>query len=194
MSNQSLKYIPHFNSGGLSYYIFVLNFAPHLANLGQAKLGPVHMHRYLSMIPNKTSYILWIWSFMCITYFMLCLSTTNILVERANKDVCTLFPPKKQRKDPHFDKCWLFAHPISQHVYRGFVFGGSSCRSGREVVSQYHYGSRICGGCGGGRAGFVGYNTGNAILTHQNITGMVSLPITIPVLLSGHLSVRKLKK
>jgi hypothetical protein len=80
-------------------------------------------------------------------YFTLFLSTLNI--------VCSYpVPSKKQRKNPHFDNinCGLFAHPISQHVcWSGFVLGGSSCRSGREAGSQYRYGGRICGGCGGGR-------------------------------------------
>jgi hypothetical protein len=39
---------------------------------------------------------------------------------------------------------YLWIHPISQHVYwSGFVLGGSSCRSGREAGSQYHYGGRL---------------------------------------------------
>jgi hypothetical protein len=101
---------------------------------------------------------------------MLFLSTKNIVADRA-KNVRTLLPPKKQKKDPYFENinCGLFAHPISQHVYwSGFVLGGSSCCSGREAVSQYCYGARICGGCGGGRiysgnggdrAGFIRVST-----------------------------------
>jgi hypothetical protein len=38
--------------------------------------------------------------FVCIAYFTLCLSTTNIVVDRAKKNVRTLFPLKKQRKIP----------------------------------------------------------------------------------------------
>ena len=39
---------------------------------------------------------------------------------------------------------YLWIHPISQHVsWSGFVLGGSSCRSGREAGSQYHYGGRL---------------------------------------------------
>jgi hypothetical protein len=46
-----------------------------------------------------------------------------------------------------------------------------------KEVTVYHY-----------RYGnWQNYNTGNAILTHQNNTGMVSLPITIPVMQSPHL-------
>jgi hypothetical protein len=84
----------------------------------------------------------------------------RIVVDRAKKNVRTLFPP--------FLTYYLWINPISQDVYwSGFVLGGSSCRSGREAVSQYRYGARIGGsccsgciyynysGCGGERAGFV---------------------------------------
>ena len=56
----------------------------------------------------------------------------------------------------HFRYYYLWIHPISQDVYwSGFVLGGSSCRSGREAVSQYRYGVRICGSC---RSGCIYYS------------------------------------
>ncbi len=57
---------------------------------------------------------------------MLCLSTANIVVDKAKKK-CSYPSP---RKDPHLDNinCGLFAHPINQHVYwSGFDLGASSC-------------------------------------------------------------------
>jgi len=72
-----------------------------------------------------------------------CLDTFKKL---KNRDTYHLDP------NPHFDKFNCLFAPISQHVYwSGFVLGGSSCRSGKEAGSQYRYGGRICGGCGGSR-------------------------------------------
>ena len=95
--------------------------------------------------PNETSYM--IFRIVCIAYFTLCLSTTNIVIGGQSKKICAPCSLKKKKK---YIYCGLFAHPISQHVYWSrFDLGGWSCRSGREAVSQYHQGARICGSCGG---------------------------------------------
>ena len=47
------------------------------------------------------------------------MSTTNIVVDRAKNNVRTLFPPKKQRRDPHIFPIYSDFHPISMFIGQG---------------------------------------------------------------------------
>jgi len=86
-------------------------------------------------------------------------ASTAAAAATEQKNVRTLFPPKNR------EKIHISINNVDYFLLTPSVsmfFEGSSLEarhaahcSGREAVSQYRYSARICGGCSGGRAGFI---------------------------------------